>query len=74
MITGTAIAFIFTGVIGLVAIVSAIWLEQRVPDLQHPRIRVHPPGPAPASKPAALPPPGPAASISLGPAHPHGRH
>ena len=44
MTTGTALAFIFIAVIGLVAIVGVIWLEQRMPDPQHQTIPARSPG------------------------------
>lgn len=74
MTAGTTLAFIFTGVIGLVALVGAICLEQRMPDPQHQRIAARSPGPASPGGPAARRPVAPVAPASLGPAHPSGRH
>jgi hypothetical protein len=74
MITGTALAFIFIGVIGPAAIVGAIWLEQRMPEPQPQHVTAPSPGLAPPGEHAAQRPPGPAAPISLAPAHSYGRH
>lgn len=74
MTTGIALTFIFASVIGLVAIMGGIWLEQRMPDPQHQRITARSLGPAPPDGLAARRPPGPAASIGGGQAHPYGRH
>jgi hypothetical protein len=74
MTTGTALVFIFIGVIGPAALVGAIWLEQRMPEPQPQHITAPSPGSAPPGQRAAQPPPGPAAPINLAPGRPYGRH
>jgi len=75
MTTGTVLAFTATGIIALVAIVGAIWLEAQMPDpqQQRPRPPSHLGQPHPATMFAAGHP-GKSSRTSLGWAHHPGRH